>query len=82
MKTKALLMIAIALQGCSQNSDISVWETSSAGDKMVQKTEFAAVENKVVVEVNSSEERQTLVGIGGSFTEATSSLLAKMSKEN
>ncbi len=81
MKTKTLLMMALALQACSQKENMTVWETNSAGDQLVQKTEFASVENKVVVEVNSSEERQTLVGIGGSFTETTSSLLARMSKE-
>ena len=80
MKAKVLFMMAIALQACSQ-SDITVWETSSKGDKMVQKTTFESVEKTVSIEINTVEERQTLTGIGGSFTEATSSLLAKMSKE-
>ena len=80
MKTKALLMMALALQACSQK-EITVWETNSGGDKLVQKTEFATAEKTVNIEVNSAEERQTLIGIGGSFTEATSSLLAQMSKE-
>jgi glucosylceramidase len=73
-------MMALALQACSHKT-ISVWETNSGGDKLVQKTEFAPAEKTVNVEVNSAEERQTLIGIGGSFTEATSSLLAQLSKE-
>ena len=84
MKTKpyllSLLMVVLALQACSQK-DIEVWETSSEGGTLVQKTEFETLENPVIIEVNSAEERQTLVGIGGSFTEATSSILAKLSKE-
>ncbi|MBQ9230009.1 MAG: glycoside hydrolase family 30 protein [Prevotella sp.] len=82
MKTKVLLMMALALQACSQKDSIKVWETNSAGDQLVEKTEFAPAEKTVTIEVNSQEERQTLVGIGGSFTEATSSLLARLSKEN
>ena len=73
-------MMALALQACSHKT-ISVWETNSGGDKLVQKTEFAPAEKTVNIEVNSAEERQTLIGIGGSFTEATSSLLAQLSKE-
>lgn len=84
MKTKpyllSILMVVLALQACSQK-DIEVWETSSEGGTLVQKTEFEKLENPVIIEVNSAEERQTLVGIGGSFTEATSSILAKLSKE-
>lgn len=74
-------MMALALQACSQQPDFTVWETNSGGDQLVQKTEFASAEKTVQIEVNSKEERQTLVGIGGSFTEATSSLLARLSKE-
>ncbi|MBO4660165.1 MAG: glycoside hydrolase family 30 protein [Prevotella sp.] len=80
MKTKTLLMMALVLQACA-HKDICVWETSSEGEQLVQKTEFVPAEKKVVIEINSTEERQTLTGIGGSFTEATSSLLAQMSKE-
>lgn len=74
-------MVALTLQACSRNGNITVWETNSEGEHLVQKTEFARAEKTVRIEVNSNDERQTLVGIGGSFTEATSSLLAKMSKE-
>ena len=72
--------MALVLQACA-HKDICVWETSSEGEQLVQKTEFVPAEKKVVIEINSTEERQTLTGIGGSFTEATSSLLAQMSKE-
>ena len=48
---------------------------------MVEKTDFAPAEQTILIDVNTTEERQELTGIGGSFTEATSSLLAKMSKE-
>ena len=82
MRIKALLMMAIALPAFAQNSNLTVWETNSAGEQLVQKTKFARVKKKVLIEVNSKEQRQTLVGIGGSFTEATSSVLARMSKEN
>ena len=80
MKIKALLIMSIALQACSQKN-LSVWETSAQGDRLVQKTAFEPAAKKVPIEVNTQAERQTLVGIGGSFTESTSSLLAQMSKE-
>ncbi len=80
MKTKVLFMMVLALQACSQ-SDITVWESSSEGGNMVEKTDFAPAEQTILIDVNTTEERQELTGIGGSFTEATSSLLAKMSKE-
>ena len=73
-------MMALALQACSP-SDITVWESSSEGGNMIEKTDFAPAEKTIVVDVNTTEERQELTGIGGSFTESTSSLLAKMSKE-
>ena len=48
MKTKpyllSLLMVVLALQACSQK-DINVWETSSEGGTLVQKTEFEKLEN-------------------------------------
>ena len=80
MKIKVLFMMALALQACSP-SDITVWESSSEGGNMIEKTDFAPAEKTIVVDVNTTEERQELTGIGGSFTESTSSLLAKMSKE-
>ena len=48
---------------------------------MAQITEFEPAKKTVLIEVNTKEERQTLTGIGGSFTEATSSLLARLSKD-
>ena len=76
MKLKTILLIALSMVACSK---ITVYETSSEGDKLARKTVFTPADVKVQVAVNSAVERQTLTGIGGSFTEATSSLLAKMS---
>ena len=76
----SLFLGALVLQGCSKPS-ISVWETSSEGEHMAQITEFEPAKKTVLIEVNTKEERQTLTGIGGSFTEATSSLLARLSKD-
>ncbi|MFA4047433.1 glycoside hydrolase family 30 protein [Xylanibacter caecicola] len=86
MNTKTLLTMALAASFCVQNAfsqtgNMKVWETNSAGDKLAEKTVFARAKKKVLIEVNSKEQRQTLVGIGGSFTEATSSLLARLSKQ-
>jgi len=78
MKIQSLLMLALTLTACR---GITVLETSSAGDKLARKTVFAPADTTVGIRVNTAEERQTLTGIGGSFTESTSSLLARMSPE-
>lgn len=78
MKAKTLILMVLCLVACSR---MTVYETSSAGDKLARKTSFAAADTVVRVEVNTTVEKQTLTGIGGSFTEATSSLLARMSPE-
>ena len=76
MKAKTLILMALALSACSR---VTVWETSPEGGNMVRKTSFVQLEETVQVTVNTAEERQTITGIGGAFTESTSSLLAKMS---
>ena len=76
MKAKTLILMALALSACSR---ITVWETSPEGGNMVRKTSFTQMEETVQVTVNTAAERQTITGIGGAFTESTSSLLAKMS---
>ena len=78
MKAKTLILMVLCLTACSR---VTVYETSSAGDKLARKTSFAKADTVVRVEVNTAAETQTLTGIGGSFTESTSSLLARMSPE-
>lgn len=75
MKAKTLILMALVLTACSR---VTVWETSPEGN-MVRKTSFTKMEETVQITVNTAEERQTITGIGGAFTESSSSLLAKMS---
>ena len=78
MKTNLLILTAMALAACT---NVTVYETNSSGDKLSRKSSFGQADSVVRVEVNSSVRKQKLTGIGGSFTESTSSLLARMSPE-
>ncbi|NVJ87937.1 MAG: glycoside hydrolase family 30 protein [Flavobacteriaceae bacterium] len=64
---------------------VEVYETSKAGNKLTKLNNFSGKENtseitKVVL--NPKNERQTITGFGGSFTEASAYLLNKLSKAN
>ena len=78
MRIKLLLLMALSLCSCTR---IQVWETSSEGEKLVRKTAFAPTASSVRIIVDGKAPRQVLTGIGGAFTESTSSLLARMSPE-
>jgi glucosylceramidase len=59
-----------------------VYETSAAGNKMTEVTDFKPETNKVEININPEETFQTITGIGGSFTESSAYLLNQLSEEN
>ena len=79
-----LLIIAFFMTNCSTTKelDIAVYETSEAGNSLTKVTKFSENENPVVITINTEEKFQTITGFGGSFTEASASLLNRLSKEN
>ncbi|MBL7471242.1 glycoside hydrolase family 30 protein [Robertkochia sediminum] len=62
--------------------EATVLETSASGNKLTQVTEFQPSENSSEVILDPSVTFQTISGFGGAFTEASASLLNRMSKAN
>ena len=79
-----LLFTAFFMTNCSTTKqlEIEVYETSEAGNSLTKVTEFSQNENPAVITINPDEKFQTITGFGGSFTEASASLLNRLSKEN
>lgn len=78
------LIISFFMTNCSATKEleIEVYETSEAGNSLTKVTEFSENENPTVITINPEEKFQTITGFGGSFTEASASLLNRLSKEN
>lgn len=66
----------------SKTSEIEVYETSESGNKLKKLSEFPDVEKSARIVLSPEEEYQTITGFGGSFTEASASLLHKISPGN
>lgn len=80
-----LMMIAV-LQSCNTDKEMlstsKIIVTSESGDVMVQKENVVFSEGDasgVSISINPVEKRQTLIGIGSSFTEASAFVLAHLS---
>jgi glucosylceramidase len=78
------IIMAFSLTSCvgTKEIEMDVYETSEAGNKLTKISEFSENENRVSITINPEEEFQTITGFGGSFTEASASLLNRLSKEN
>jgi glucosylceramidase len=75
--------LSVMMSNCNtQNNtlEIKVFETSEGGNKLKEITEFALLDNTVQITINPEEKFQTITGFGGSFTEASASLLNRLSK--
>ena len=79
-----ILLLTVMIGSCSQvdNLEIEVYETSAAGNKLEQLTEFVIDEEPVTIKIKPEETFQTITGFGGSFTESSAYLLNQLSKEN
>ncbi|MDP2234941.1 MAG: glycoside hydrolase family 30 protein [Bacteroidales bacterium] len=89
MKTHAIyiamiLLSIILLKACNQpkSMDVEVYETSESGNQLSGLTEFPSTENILEITILPQEKFQTIIGFGGSFTEASAYLLNNLSKEN
>lgn len=82
--TIAFLLFAM-LSDCTTTEkklEVVVYETSASGNKLTAVTEFPLGNDSVVVKLLPNEKFQTITGFGGSFTEASASLLNRLSKDN
>jgi len=94
MKFKALFMnykyvifislIIIMLAACTEKNSplIEVYETSASGNQLKKISEFPKGAVDVIIKILPEQKFQTITGIGGSFTEASASLLNRLSDEN
>ena len=87
MKTAYFFSIILLffLTGCTpanNNLKVVVYETSESGHKLTEISDFTTVENASVIRLYPHKKRQTITGFGGSFTEASASLLNALSKKN
>ena len=87
MKTAYFFSIILLffLAGCTpanNNLKVVVYETSESGHKLTEISDFTTVENASVIRLYPHKKRQIITGFGGSFTEASASLLNALSKKN
>ncbi|MEO0899460.1 MAG: glycoside hydrolase family 30 protein [Bacteroidota bacterium] len=74
--------LMISLISCTQpDMNVTVFETSAAGNKLTKLESFPAAEKSAAIKILPDETFQTITGFGGSFTEASASLLNGLSPE-
>jgi len=77
------ILMALTMLNCSQKQlTAEIYETSAGGNKLKQIKAFVSGNNPAMIKLMPEETFQTITGFGGSFTEASASLLNKLSKEN
>jgi glucosylceramidase len=88
MKLKSpILLISVSLMtmNCKNslpNYDMTVYETA-AGQKAMQVIKpLSGSKEGVQIKINTTDQRQTITGIGGAVTESTAYLLTKLGEEN
>jgi glucosylceramidase len=63
-------------------TNIKVYETSEKGNALTILTDFKPVEKSLTLNINPEIKYQHIVGFGGSFTEASATLLNQVSPKN
>jgi glucosylceramidase len=78
----AILFGMINIQAQNKNCRVEVYETSATGNSLTKITNFSKTENQLSITLNPEQKFQTITGFGGSFTEASASLINRLSKKN
>jgi glucosylceramidase len=83
-QTYLVILMLVFMAGCArtQRWEAEIFETSESGNQLTKRTEFPTRDNIAEITILPDEKFQTITGIGGSFTEASASLLNQISKEN
>ncbi len=76
--------MALSLNSCVSTKElkVKVFETSQSGNLLKEITTFSDDKNSIKINLNPEEKFQIITGFGGSFTEASASVLNKLSTEN
>ncbi|MBK8623200.1 MAG: glycoside hydrolase family 30 protein [Saprospiraceae bacterium] len=77
-----ILILIMSNKGINNTSGVTVYETSESGHSLQKVEKFTTSEKKIVIRLLPEEKFQTITGFGGSFTEASASLLNRLSKQN
>ncbi len=79
-----IFLISTILTGCMDDSkmEIRVYETSKSGNQLERLESFSSAEETVKVSIHPHERYQSIIGFGGSFTEASAHLLNEISPAN
>nr|WP_298790673.1 glycoside hydrolase family 30 protein [uncultured Allomuricauda sp.] len=82
-KSIYFLLTVIMLSSCANKElTLEVYETSAAGNALTVMTDFPKGEVVSEIRLLPDQRFQRITGFGGSFTEASASLLNKLGKEN
>jgi len=79
------LFLAFIIMSCTEKKEqlnAEVYETSASGHQLTRLTEFITGDSIVNIKLLPNVTYQTITGFGGSFTEASASLLNRLSKDN
>jgi len=78
-----LFFLTIVTMSCMDQEllVVEIYETSEKGNQLSLLTEFEKVDKKVKIQLFPEKKYQTIIGFGGSFTEASAYLLNQMSRE-
>lgn len=76
--------MALSLNSCKENENVTVdvYETSAQGNALTKIPVVSPTDHPVIIKLKPEETFQTITGFGGSFTEASASLLNKLSPAN
>ena len=75
----------LVMLSCNKNPEVlmvDVYETSASGNKLKKIVDFVPGNNQATIKLMPEDTYQTIIGFGGSFTEASASLLNRLSKDN
>jgi len=84
-KSFLYIFLVFSIMSCTDTQkqlNVEVFETSASGNKLTRITEFSSEDSISIIELFPEKKYQTITGFGGSFTEASASLLNRLSKEN
>ena len=78
-----IIFLMASLGACNQNTLlVDVYETSATGNKRSKITDFPSGNEAISIQLFPDQKHQIITGFGGSFTEASASLLNQLSKKN
>jgi glucosylceramidase len=82
--TALVFMVTLALPVLAQksNSSVQIFETAANGNKLATIKEVAVASDAISISIHPEKKFQTITGFGGSFTEASASLLNRLSAAN